>query len=263
MDLGLSGKVAVVCASSEGLGKASAISLAREGAKVVLCSRRRDAIQLAAKEIREQTAAEVLPLTADVTVAADVKRLIKEAVDKFGTVHILVNNAGGPPTGDILSLSDEQWLKAHDLTLMSMVRTTREVLPLMIAQKWGRIITITSFVAKQPVDELVLSGTIRPGIHGLTKILANQHAKHNITANTICPGNIFTRRQEDLSRSRASSRSMSVDEYIADQTKNIPAGRYGRPEEVGDVVTFLASERASYITGVNLLVDGGLTKGIF
>lgn len=262
MDLGLKGKVAIVCASSEGLGKATAASLAREGANVVICSRRERAIQETAREIRSLSHAEVLPVVADVTVASDVSRLVKETVSKFGTVHILVNNAGGPPTGDILTLSDEQWQKAHDLTLMSMVRMTREVLPLMIKQEWGRIITVTSFVAKQPADELILSVSIRPGILGLSKILSNQHAKHNITVNTICPGNVFTKRQEELSRTRASSKKMSVEEYVAEQSKNIPAARYGRPDEIGDVVAFLASEKASYISGVNLLVDGGLTKGI-
>jgi 3-oxoacyl-[acyl-carrier protein] reductase len=196
------------------------------------------------------------------SVASDCSRLAKESINKFGTVHILVNNAGGPPTGDILTLSDEQWQKAHDLTLMSMVRMTREALPLMIKQKWGRIITITSFVAKQPADELMLSVSIRPGILGLSKILSNQYAKHNITVNTICPGNIFTKRQEELSQTRAASKKISVEDYISSQTKSIPAERYGRPDEIGEVVAFLASERASYISGVNLLVDGGLAKGI-
>ena len=262
MDLGLRGKVAIVCASSEGLGKASALALALEGANVVICSRGEKAIRETAKEISELSGAEVHPVVADVSKAADSSKLIKESVRRFGTVHILVNNAGGPPTGDILTLSDEQWQKAHDLTLMSMVRMTREVLPLMVKQKWGRIVTITSFVAKQPVDELILSASMRPGIHGLSKILSNQYAMHNITVNTVCPGNVFTKRQEELSQSRAASKKMSVEEYISSQTKNIPAGRYGRPEEIGEVVAFLASERASYISGANLLVDGGLAKGI-
>jgi 3-oxoacyl-[acyl-carrier protein] reductase len=262
MDLGLNGKIAVVCASSEGLGKASAMALAQEGVKLVVCSRREKAINETASEIRKATGAEVLPVVADVSVPADIAKLAKAAAGKFGTIHILVNNAGGPPTGDILTLSDEQWQKAHDLTLMSMVRMTREVLPFMIDQKWGRIISITSFVAKQPADELMLSVSIRPGILGLSKILSNQYAKHNITVNTICPGNIFTKRQEELSQTRAANKKMSVDEYVASQTINIPAGRYGRPEEVGEIVAFLASERASYISGANLLVDGGLAKGI-
>jgi len=262
MDLGIKGKIAIVCASSEGLGKASAVALAKEGARLVICSRREQAVNDTATEIQKTTGAEVLPVVADVSVPADVTKLVKVAVDKFRTVHILVNNAGGPPTGDIFSLSDEQWQRAHDLTLMSMVRMTREVLPFMVNQKWGRIVTITSFVAKQPADELMLSVSIRPGILGLAKILSNQYSRHNITVNTICPGNIFTKRQEELSRTRAAGKNLTVDQYIANQASSIPMGRYGRPEEVGETVAFLASERASYISGVNLLVDGGLTKGI-
>jgi len=262
MDLGLKNKIAIVCASSDGLGKASALALAKEGAKLVICSRRKKAIQDTAKEINTLTGSEVHSVEADLSNPSDISKLVKEAIRRFGTVHILVNNAGGPPTGDILSLSDEQWQLAHDLTLMSMVRMTREALPSMVKQQWGRIISITSFVAKQPVDGLMLSVSIRPGILGLSKILSNQYAKDNITVNTVCPGNIFTKRQEELSKTRASSNKMSVEDYIAGQTKNIPAGRYGKPEEVGDVVAFLASERASYINGANLLVDGGLAKGI-
>lgn len=262
MDLGIRGKVALVCASSEGLGKASAIALAREGARLCICSRREKEIRETAKEIEGQIGVEVFPVVADVSKAADVVKIAREAVQRYGSIHILVNNAGGPPTGDILSLTDEQWQKAHDLTLMSMVRMTREVLPTMVKQKWGRIVTITSFVAKQPADELMLSVSIRPGIHGLTKILSNQYTKYNITVNSVCPGNIFTKRQEDLAQTRAAGKNMSVEEYLSGQVKNIPVGRFGKPEEIGEVVAFLCSERASYISGVNLLVDGGLAKGI-
>ncbi|HET9130556.1 MAG TPA: SDR family NAD(P)-dependent oxidoreductase, partial [Terriglobia bacterium] len=151
MDFGIAGKVALVCASSEGLGKASALALAKEGAKLVICSRRKNAVRATAQEIRDLTGAEVVALVADVSKAADCKRLVRDSVRRFGTIHILVNNAGGPPTGDIQSLTDGQWQKAHDLTLMSTVRMTREVLPLMVQQNWGRILTIVSFVAKQPV----------------------------------------------------------------------------------------------------------------
>ena len=262
MDLGLRGKVALVCASSQGLGKASAMALAREGAKLVICSRHQDAIHQTATEIRESTGSEILPLVADVSDASDCAKLVRQATEKLGRIDILVNNAGGPPTGDIASLTDAQWQQAHDLTLMSVVRITREVLPLMVQNKWGRVVTIVSFVAKQPVDELMLSVSIRPGILGLSKILSNQYAKHNITINTICPGSIYTKRQEELSGTRAADKGLSVEEYIALQARNIPAGRYGKPEEIGEVVAFLASERASYINGVNLLVDGGLTRGI-
>ena len=262
MELGLSGKIALVCASSEGLGKSSAMALGREGATLVIFSRREDAIRKTAAEIHERTGAEVLPLVADVGRAEDCVKVVRESIARFGTIHILVNNAGGPPTGTITTLTDAQWQQAHDLTLMSVVRMTREVLPVMAQQNWGRVLTIVSFVAKQPADELMLSVSVRPGILGLSKILSNQYAKHNITVNTVCPGNIFTKRQEELSKTRAASKEMSVADYVALQSKSIPTGRYGTPEEIGDVVAFLASERASYITGVNLLVDGGLAKGI-
>jgi 3-oxoacyl-[acyl-carrier protein] reductase len=175
---------------------------------------------------------------------------------------VLVNNAGGPPTGDILSLKDEDWQKGHDLTLMSMVRLTRAVLPMMIQQRWGRIITITSIAAKQPINELLLSSAIRPGILGLTKVLANQYAKDNITVNTVCPGNVLTKRQEELAASRAAAKNISMEQYLKETASVIPAGRLGRPEEIGNVIAFLASEQASYINGVNMLVDGSAAKGI-
>lgn len=262
MDLGLKGKVAVVAAASEGLGKASALALAEEGAHLVICSRRKKEINDAAMEIRSRTKAHVVAVVADVANPGDIKNLVAEAKKEFGTVDVLVNNAGGPPTGTILDMPDAEWEKGFNLTMMSMVRMTREVLPMMVQQKWGRIITITSFVAKQPLNELLLSVSLRPGIHGLTKILSNQYAKYNITVNTVCPGNILTKRQEELNRGRAAQKNMTLEEYLADAAKQIPAERIGRPDEIGSVVAFLASERASYINGVNLLVDGGIVRGI-
>jgi 3-oxoacyl-[acyl-carrier protein] reductase len=262
MNLGLGNKIALVTAASQGLGRASALALAQEGATVVICSRRRKEITDTAQEIHDATGATIVPMVADVSLGEDIKRLALETKQQFGTVHILVNNAGGPPTGTLLSLTDEDWSRGHDLTLMSMVRLTREVLPLMIAQHWGRIITITSIAAKQPINELLLSSAIRPGILGLTKVLANEHAKDNITFNTICPGNILTKRQEELSASRAKQKNMTMEEYLKQTAGAIPAGRLGRPEEIGNTVAFLASEQASYINGVNLLVDGSAAKGI-
>ena len=262
MDFGLKGKVAVVTASSQGLGKAAARALAREGAIVVICSRNKAAIERAAKEIRHDTRATVVPFVADVSKAADVQRLVRVTKRKFGSIHILVNNAGGPPAGDILSLPESEWKRGFDLTLMSVVRLCREVLPMMIGQRWGRIITITSITAKQPINDLLISSTLRPGILGLTKVLSNLNAKYNITVNTVCPGNTLTKRQEELMMSRSAKKKMSMKEYMAEIVKDIPAGRMGRPEEIGDVIAFLASERASYVNGVNLLVDGGLARGI-
>jgi len=262
MDLGLKGKVALVTASSQGLGKASAMALAAEGANLAICSRNERNIQAVADEIRQKTGAAVTSLVADVSRKDDISRVVGAVVKEYGKVDILVNNAGGPPTGHIISLPDEEWEKGVQLTLMSVVRLVREVLPWMEKQKWGRIITIVSIAAKQPINELLISSTLRPGILGLSKVLSNQYARHNITVNTVCPGLILTKRQEELSVSRAAEKGMTFDDYLAESARAIPAGRLGQPEEIGSVVAFLASERASFINGVNLLVDGGGARGI-
>jgi len=262
MDLGLKNKVALVAASSHGLGKATAFALAQEGAHLVICSRKQESVEKTAEEIRAKTGAKVVSVAADVSKKEDIQRFVQTAFKEFGTVHVLVNNAGGPPTGQILSLPEEEWEKGIQLTLMSVIRLIREVLPFMKKQQWGRIISINSIVAKQPIDELLISATLRPGIFGLSKVLSNQYAKDNITVNNVCPGLILTKRQQELSVSRAASKNMTLEEYLADNAKAIPAGRLGSPEEIGNVVAFLASEQASYINGVNLLVDGGSARGI-
>ena len=263
MDLGIKNKVALVAAASQGLGKAAALSLAKEGVNLAICSRNEKAINAAAQEIASSTGVKVLPVVADVSNADDIDKLVQRVVKEYGTIHILVNNAGGPPVGKITSLPDVEWEKGYNLTLMSMVRLTRSVLPLMEKQQWGRVVTIVSLVAKQPMDDLLISSTIRPGILGLSKVLANQYGTFNITVNTICPGLIFTKRQEELSKSRSAEKNMTLEEYLADSAKQIPIGRLGKPEEIGDVIAFLASERASFINGINLLVDGGQVKGIY
>jgi len=263
MDLGLKNKVALVAAASHGLGKASAFALAREGARLVICSRNVESVKRTAEEIRSATGATVVDVVADVSKKEDIRRFVGTAIAEFGTVHVLVNNAGGPPTGHIRSMPEEEWEKGIQLTLMSVIRLVREVLPFMEKQHWGRIVSIVSVAAKQPINELLISSTLRPGILGLSKVLSNQYAKDNITVNTVCPGLILTRRQEELSTSRAADRNMTVEEYLTESAKAIPAGRLGKPEEIGNVVAFLASEQASYINGANLLVDGGSAKGIY
>jgi 3-oxoacyl-[acyl-carrier protein] reductase len=262
MDLGLKNKVALVAAASHGLGKASALALAHEGARLVICSRREESVKKTAEEIRETTGASIIGVTADVSKKEDIQRFVQTAIREFGTVHVLVNNAGGPPTGNILSMPEEEWGKGIQLTLMSVIRLVREVLPFMEKQHWGRIISIVSIAAKQPINELLISSTLRPGILGLSKVLSNQYAKDNITVNTVCPGLILTKRQEELSVSRAADKKMSLEEYLTESAKAIPAGRLGSPEEIGNVVAFLASEQASYVNGANLLVDGGSARGI-
>ncbi|MHB1051046.1 MAG: SDR family oxidoreductase [Bacteroidota bacterium] len=262
MDLLLNGKIALVTASSQGIGRAVAVSLAKEGVRLAICSRDERSIRNTADEIRTETGATVLPITADVSKREDIDRVIKAVVQEFGTIHILVNNAGGPPTGKITEIPDNEWDKGIQLTLMSMVRLTRAVLPLMEHQQWGRVISLVSLAAKQPIDDLLISSTLRPGILGLSKVLANQYGKFGITVNTVCPGYVLTKRMEELSHSRSAEKKMSYEEYLKDSARNIPIGRLGKPEEIGDVVTFLASPKAAYINGANVLVDGGQAKGI-
>lgn len=262
MNFGIRNKVALVTAASQGLGKASALALAGEGCRVAICSRSKRSIEATASEIAESTGARVIPVVADVTKPADIDRLIRKVRSVFGTIHILVNNVGGPPTGNLLTMPEKEWKRGVDLLLLSAVRIMRRVLPLMINQRWGRIITITSITAKQPIDDLLISSTLRPGLRGLTKVLSNQHASKNITVNAICPGMILTARQEELMKARSSAGSLTLKEYMRKAAVDIPTGRFGTPDEVGNVIAFLASQQASYINGVSLLVDGGMAKGI-
>lgn len=264
MDLGLRNKVAVVCAASQGLGKASAAGFAREGAHVVICSRDSRKLAAAAKEIRAVAAGDVrvLPVTADLTKPAHIRRLFRTVLRTFRRIDILVTNAGGPPVAAFADLDDRTWKRGIDLSLMSTIRCIREVLPVMRKQQWGRIINITSFVAKQPADDLVISSTVRPGILGLSKVLANQFTREGILINSVAPGFILTARQQEIGAVRAKAEGITPPEYIEKLGKAIPAGRLGSPEELADVIVFLGSERASYISGTTVNVDGGFMKGI-
>ncbi len=262
MDLGISNRVAFVAASSQGLGKACALSLAKEGVRLALCSRNMETLKSASEEISALTRTEVLPIVADVADAGQIESALRKAAEHFGSIDILVNNAGGPPAGPITALSDEEWTRSFELTMMSVVRMSRTVLPYMERQRWGRIISIVSLAAKEPIDDLLISSAIRPGVLGLSKVLANQYGALGITVNTVCPGYILTQRQQELSLARSRQHGITVEEYFEERTKNIPAGRLGRPGELGDVVAFLASERASFINGANILVDGGQARGI-
>ncbi len=263
MDLGIRDKIAFVAAASRGLGKAAAVSLSAEGVRLAICSRDRESITETAKEISLLTGGEVLPLAGDVRSPSDIESMVAATVQRFGSIDILVNNAGGPPTGGIDTLTDADWNNAHELTLMSVVRMIRAVLPQMERRQWGRIITIVSLAAKQPVNDLLLSSSIRPGILGMSKVLANRYGNKNITVNTVCPGYILTDRQREIGESRSKKEQITFDEFLTETTRNIPAGRMGTPAEVGDVITFLASEKAGFINGANILVDGGQAKGIF
>jgi 3-oxoacyl-[acyl-carrier protein] reductase len=264
MELGLRDRLAIVCAASQGLGKAAATLFAQEGAHVVICSRDSRRLAAAAKEIQGIAAsgARVLAVTADLMKPAHIKRLFRTALRTFGRIDVLVTNAGGPPVAAFSDLDDRTWQRGIDLNLMSTIRCIREVLPVMQKQQWGRIINITSFVAKQPADDLVISSTVRPGILGLSKVLANRFTREGILVNSVAPGFILTARQQEIGAVRAKAAGITPPEYLEKLGKTIPAGRLGSPEELASVIVFLGSERASYISGTTVNVDGGFMKGI-
>ncbi|MBZ5536699.1 MAG: SDR family oxidoreductase [Acidobacteriia bacterium] len=263
MDLGIAGKRALVAAASHGLGKAAAMELAREGARLVICSRDQAAIESAAEEIRAATNTEVLPVVADVTQVPDIERLIDHAMARFGGIDILVTNAGGPPATTFATTPPEAWHTAFDLTLMSAVNLCRALVPQMRQRQWGRIIFITSITVKQPSGNLLLSNVIRTAITGLSKSLSNEFATDNVLVNSVLPGYTFTERMSELSEAQAQTRGVSKDQIIAEWVQQIPMRRLGKPEELGALIAFLASERASYITGAAIQVDGGYIKGIY
>lgn len=262
MDLGLMDRVAIVAASSRGLGKACAMELAREGAKTVICGRDCDRLTVVAEEMRALTGAEVLPIRTDLTDDAEICHLADETLRRFGRIDILVTNNGGPPAGYFDDLADEVWFKAHQMTLMSAVRLIRAVLPAMRVQQWGRIINITSVSVKQPLDNLLLSNVYRPGVVGLAKTLSAQVATDGITVNNVAPGYTRTDRVLELAEARAAGEGKAVEEVLAETAASYPMERMGEPEELAALVAFLASERAAYITGTTIQVDGGYTKGL-
>lgn len=262
MDLGLTGKVALVTAASKGLGKGIATQLAREGADVIISSRSEEALRAAAVEIAAAGGQEPLVVAADVSDAAALERLVAAAMGRFGRIDILVNNAGGPAPGMFFDIGDEQWQKAVDLLLLSTVRLTRLIVPQMRERKWGRIINSTSVSVKQPIANLLLSNSVRTAVIGLAKSLAAELARDGITVNNLLPGSIYTDRIEQLNRATAERTGRPLEEVRRAAEADIPVGRYGTVEEYAAAAAFLASEQASYITGVSLLVDGGVYRGL-
>ncbi|MBC7357789.1 MAG: SDR family oxidoreductase [Desulfacinum sp.] len=262
MDLGLKGKVAFVAGASQGLGKAVAMELCREGARVAICGLDDPELPKAVEEIRKATGAEVIGVPADVTDADQAKGFIRKGLEHFGTVDILVNNAGGPPSRTFLEVDDDMWYFGIRLNLMSTILMTREAVPVMMEKKWGRIINMTSISVKQPIDGLILSNTVRSGVVGLAKTLSNELAPYNITVNNVCPGYTLTERVRSLAVVTAEKEGTTPEEIIARWQSTIPMGRLGTPEEFAALVTFLASERAGYITGASIQIDGGWYKGV-
>jgi 3-oxoacyl-[acyl-carrier protein] reductase len=263
VDLGLQGKVAFVAGASKGLGKACALGFAREGARVAMCSRSEGAIKAAAEEVARETGAEVLALVGDVSQASVCDALVGQTVDRFGRLDVLVNNAGGPPTGTATGMTDEQWQAAFETNLMSAVRLSRAAVPHMKQAGAGRIINITSSGVRQVLPGLVLSNSIRAGIINFAKTLAVELGPDNILVNSIAPGRFGTDRVAELDVINARNANISVDEAAQRQMSQIPLGRYGQPEELANVVVFLGSGRASFVSGQTILIDGAASRSIF
>lgn len=261
MDLGLKGKNALIIASSQGLGKAVAAELVKEGANVMLTSRSEDALRDTQSELEKLGNGRVTYFPCDITKPDEIKALVKETQKRLGTIHILLNNSGGPPSGGFVDFSDEDWQRSFELNLLSYIRIIREVLP-DLKKEGGRIVNVASISVKTPITNLILSNTFRNGIVGLSKTLAEELGPYNILVNVAAPGTIGTGRIEELNKDRAEKQNISVEEVEKEMTGRIPLGRIGRPEEFGKVVAFLLSDVNTYITGSTILVDGGMAKVI-
>ena len=263
MDLGLKGKVAFVAAASQGLGRAVAEELAAEGATLILNSRSGDKINAICDEIIKKTGVEVFPAAGDLSKRPEVEAAVNAGLERFGKIDILITNIGGPPAGTFEMLSRDAWADAYQNLLMSVLDLTRLVLPGMKERRWGRILNITSISVKQPVDNLILSNSLRSAVTGFAKTLSNEIAEYGVTVNNILPGYTLTERVKELALSVSEKEGISESEAKKRWESQIPMRRLGRPEEFSALAAFLVSERASYITGSSIAVDGGWIKSLF
>lgn len=263
MDLGIKGKTVLVTASSKGIGKAVAEGFAAEGCKIAICSRNKESLIEASKEIRSKFQIEPFWGVCDLNNLKDIENFHYAVTKQFGKVDILVNNCGGPIPGFFKDLSETDWNNAFTQVLLSVVRLSHLVLPEMVLQEWGRIVNITSVAVKQPVHNLMLSNSLRAGVTGFAKSLSNEVGNKNITVNNVAPGYTLTNRLYELAVNRAKLSGKSHEEILADMAKDIPMNRLGGAEEIASLIVFLASNKASYITGTTIQIDGGSTKAIF
>jgi 3-oxoacyl-[acyl-carrier protein] reductase len=263
MEMGLKGKTVLITAASLGIGKAVVELFAQEGCKIAISSRSKTNLLAVSKEIKDKYSIEPFWSVCDLNKQKDIENTYSAVSQNFGTVDILVNNCGGPSPGLFQQLDEEEWNLAYEQVLLSVVRFSKLVLPGMMSKNWGRIINLTSISVKQPIDNLVLSNTLRAGVTGLTKSLSNEVAKFNITVNNVAPGMTLTRRLYELAVVEAKEKGKSHEEVLVEMAKRVPLNRLARPEEIASVVIFLASKQASYVTGTTIQVDGGYIKNIY
>ena len=262
MDYGLRGRVALVNAASKGIGRAIAEALAGEGVQLVLSARNGDLLEKTATEIAAAHGVEVVPVSADVARAGTAEMLVGTATSRFGRLDILINNSGGPPTGTFAAFDDAAWQHAFDLLLLNVVRMVRAALPHLRASGHGRIVNVASTTVKQPLPGFMLSNSLRAGVIGLAKTLADELAPDKITVNSVCPGRILTDRLREGQRARAAREGVPVDDLVQATAVDVPLGRIGDPSDMGNLVAFLCSDAASYITGTTIPVDGGHVRGL-
>ncbi|MGE3160773.1 MAG: SDR family oxidoreductase [Burkholderiales bacterium] len=261
MDLGLKGKCALVTGGSMGIGKAAALEFAAEGCRVAIAARGEAALAEATREIGERTRAEVLAVRADCTKPEDVRSMVEEAVARFGRLDILVNSIGAAKSGDFLTLPEDAWRESLELKLYGVIRCCREALPHMQRQRWGRIVNLIGHRARQPESQAMPAGVANAGLVNFTKALADEYVKDGILANGVSPCPMETRRLDYMVKAKAQMMGISEDEARQEYLRDIPIGRFARPEEIAPLIAFLASERNTYISGTTIAIDGGATRG--